>query len=202
MINIGLTGGIASGKGVVAQTWAKLPGVVVKDADEVVHALYQPGSPLCDRLAEAFGRSILDSNGGIDRKSLGGIVFGDAVARQKLNALVHPAVRQKYVDLAAEAQDRGTDVFVIEAALLLDSDPDHSFFYAFVLTDVDDEEQLKRITQRDGLSREEALKRVRAQRSQSERRKRADYVIDTSGTLEQTRIRARQLLKILRKRFA
>ena len=127
MIIIGLSGGIATGKGVVAACWAAMPGVVVVDADVVVHELYQPASPMVQVLIQAFGKDILTPAGGVDRKALGAIVFGDEIQRQRLNDIVHPAVRKRYVELSKQAQQQGAQVFVIEAALLLDGVPTPGF---------------------------------------------------------------------------
>lgn len=198
VIVIGLTGGIATGKGEVARAWATQCGVVVHDADAVAHALYQPGSPLVDALVAAFGQGILNAGGGIDRKALGRIVFDDEAARQYLNAIVHPAVRARYIELAAEASAAGALVFVIEAALMLDGEPDRAFFDAFVTTEVDEAEQLRRLMARDGLDEAQGKRRVRAQLPQAQRRARADYVLDTSGTPAQTQARALALLARLR----
>ena len=194
MLILGLTGGIATGKGVVASTWSQAPGVRVVDADPLVHALYRRESPIHQQLVEAFGPTILDGEGGINRKALGKLVFQDESARRTLNTIVHPAVRAQYARLAQEALAQGVAVFVVEAALLLDSQPDHSFFNAFVTTDLDEQEQLRRLMARDGLSSEAALSRIRAQLPRALRRKRADYALDTSGSMEQTQARARELL--------
>jgi len=202
MIVIGLTGGIATGKGVVARAWSELPDVVVVDADRVTHALYAPGAPVYERIVDAFGTDILDAAGRIDRKALGRCIYDDQGARARLNAIVHPAVRARYRALAAEAGDNGAAAFVVEAALLLDSEPDREFFDAFVVTDVDEAEQLRRLMHRDGVDRAEALKKIRSQLPQAERRRRADCVLDTSGTVAETRARARALLETLRARFA
>ncbi len=202
MIIVGLTGGIATGKGVVNRTWASMPGVVVKDADLVVHQLYEAGSSLVAQLVEAFGESILHEDGSINRKALGTIVFNDETARQTLNELVHPAVYEAYAKLVDEVQAQGVEVFVIEAALTLDSNPDHSFYHVFVTTDVEESEQLKRLIKRDGLSEEEALRRIRSQLSREVRNERADYVIDTSGIVEDTEKRAYELLEKIKKEFA
>lgn len=194
MLILGLAGGIATGKGVVARTWSQAPGVRVVDADPLVHALYQRESPIRQQLVEAFGPTILDGEGGINRKALGNLVFQDESARRTLNAIVHPAVRAQYARLAQEALAQGVEVFVVEAALLLDSRPDHSFFNAVVATDLDEQEQLRRLMARDGLSSEAAVRRIRAQLPRALRRARADYVLDTSGSLAQTQARARELL--------
>lgn len=202
MIVVGLAGGIATGKGVVARAWATSSEVVVQDADDIVHALYRPQSALCRSLSEVFGPAILTPSGGIDRKALGNIIFSDEGARQRLNALVHPAVQEQYVAHANEARAQGAQVFVVEAALLLDTPPKRALFDAFVLTEVDEQEQLRRLMRRDGLSRNEAQQRVCAQSSQEQRRRFADYVILTSGSLAQTQERARQLLQTIRARHA
>src|SRR5574337_1153414 len=194
MLIIGLTGGIATGKGVVAREWSQVPGVLVVDADQLVHALYRHGSPVLQQLVAAFGAAILGPDGAVDRRALGKLVFGDEAARRKLNAIAHPAVRAQYAKLAQEALAQGVEVFVVEAALLLESNPDRSFFDAFVVTNLDEQGQLERLMARDGLTRDEALRRVRAQLPQAQRRAQADYVLDTSGSLAQTQARARELL--------
>lgn len=198
MLILGLTGGIATGKGVVAHVWSQLSGVRVVDADPLVHALYRKGSPIHRRLIEAFGEAILDAAGNVNRKALGALAFEDADARRRLNAIVHPAVRAQYAALAHQAQAQGVDVFVVEAALLLDAHPDHAFFDAFVTTDLDEGQQLRRLMARDALSQADALRRIRAQLPQAQRLQRADYALDTSGTLEQTQARARELLARIR----
>ncbi len=202
MIVIGLTGGIATGKGVVARVWDAEPDVVVVDADEVVHALYAPGAPVHRQLVNAFGTGILDDAGEIDRKALGRRIYAAAEARARLNAIVHPAVRARYRALAAEAKRNDAAAFVVEAALLLDSEPDRDFFDAFVVTDVAEAEQLRRLQARDGISKAEARKKVRAQLPRAKRRRRADFVLDTSGSPADTRARARALLRHIRSAFA
>ncbi len=201
MLIVGLTGGIASGKSVVARAWMHQPGVLVIDTDQVVHSLYRPGTPIYHRLVEAFGEGIIDSQGQLDRRALSRLVFGDERARRRLNAIVHPAVRERLRELAERARAKGTEILVIEAALLLESDPvERSFYDCYVLVTVDAPSQLERLMARDGLSREQALARIESQSSQAEKIGRADYLISTSGRVEDTAKRAKELLAKLRAR--
>lgn len=201
MLIVGLTGGIASGKRVIARAWAQEPGVVVIDADQVVHELYRSSPEIRRALVEAFGKQILGADGEIDRRALGQIVFRDAQARQQLNATVHPAVRHRLQELAEEARAKGTRLFIVEAALLLETDPvDRSFFDCYVLAKVEPDVQIVRLMARDGLSRDEALARIRAQTPQAEKIPRADYLVSTSGTMEETLARAKRVLEKLRRR--
>jgi dephospho-CoA kinase len=199
MLIVGLTGGIASGKSVIARAWAQEPRICVVDADQIVHTLYKPHTEVYRQLIATFGKQILDSKGEIDRRILGRLIFNDSQAREKLNAIVHPAVRARLQDLAEEEEAKGAEVFVVEAALLLETDSvDRSFFDCYILTTVDPDAQIKRLMARDGLTRDEALARIRSQTSQAEKIQQADYLIATSGTPEETVERAKELLNKLR----
>ena len=203
MLIVGLTGGIASGKSVITKALQKEPGIVVVDADKVAWEAYKPGNKVYKKLVEHFGREILKKNGEIDRKKLGQIVFSDARERKFLNAVVHPAVSKKLRELAEKYEAGGFELMIVEAALLLESGHvDRSLFDCFVLVKVGPEEQIRRLMARDGINRQEALKKIKAQTSQEEKLKRADYVIDSSGSPKDTIARARKLFKQLRKKLS
>lgn len=194
MLIVGLTGGIASGKSTIAQALKEEPGIAVVDADKIAWETYRPGTEIYKKLVERFGAEILGPNGEIDRKRLGALVFRDPQARAFLNRVVHPAVLRRLREIAEGERARGTQVLVVEAALLLESPHvDRSFFDYYVLVAVDPEEQLLRLMERDGLSRQEALQRVRAQTPQDEKIPRADFVLWSRGSLPDTLEEAKAL---------
>lgn len=199
MIVVGLTGGIASGKSTIAKALAEEPGVAVEDADRVAWETYQPGTDVHRQLVEHFGDQVLNPDDTVDRRALGRIVFNDPEERQYLNSIVHPAVRRHLAELAREHEANGVEIFVVQAALILESEPvDRSFYDVYVLVWVDPDEQLRRLMERDDLDREKALRKIRAQTSQDVKAERADYVIDSTGSFEATIAQARSMLRELR----
>jgi len=196
MIVIGLTGGIASGKSLIARELSKDPGIAAIDIDRVAWEVYRPGSAVYRKLVEHFGRGILTVEGEIDRKRLGEIVFHDPKELQFLDETVHPAVTARLRELIEAERRRGTRVLILEAALLLESKHvDRGLFDYIVALKVDREEQLRRLRERDGLMLEEAERRIGSQ--DPKKLEEADYVIDTSGTPEETVARARELFASL-----
>jgi len=191
---IGLTGNIGTGKSTVARMLAK-QGAHTIDADKVAHEVMRSGTPVHRRIVEAFGPDILTPGGEIDRKRLGAQVFADAAALKELEALVHPATLQA---IQRHVRATSADVVVIEAIKLFEAGLADVCDSVWV-TACRSEQQVHRIMVGRGLSRAEAEQRVRAQPSQEDKIARADVVIDTSGTLSQTREQARsaweQLIK-------
>lgn len=198
---IGLTGGIGSGKSTVARMLASL-GAVVIDADAIVHELQAPGMPMLEELARAFGPEILDAGGALDRKALGERVFRDALARGRLNAIVHPQVGIEFGRRLAAALADEAPLVVLDIPLLFESrqagrpGASQLDMQAVVVVWVPESVQIERTMARDACSREEAERRVRAQLSLDEKRDLADHVIDNSGPLEDT---ARQVEALFRK---
>ena len=196
MIVIGLTGGIASGKSLVAQELAREPGVVAIDLDQVAWEVYRPGSEVYRKLVEHFGYGIVRPDGEIDRPRLGEIVFNDPKELQFLDEMVHPAVTARLRELVEEHRRRGTKILILEAALLLESKwVDRSLFDYIVALRVPREEQLRRLRERDGLKPEEARRRIGSQ--DPKKLEEADYIIDASGTPEETVARVRELFASL-----
>jgi len=199
---VGLTGGIGSGKSTVARRLEGL-GAVVIDADAIVHALQAPGQPLVDEIAGAFGRGVLRPDGALDREALGALVFRDAEARARLNQLVHPKVGLEIARRTQAARDAGAPVVVLDVPLLLEGRKAGTGtaklvgFDATVVVWVPEATQVDRAAARDGASREDVLRRVRAQMPLDEKRALADHVIDNSGTPEDTERQVRALWKEL-----
>jgi dephospho-CoA kinase len=195
---IGLTGGIGSGKSTVGRLLAEL-GAVTVDLDRVGHeVLRQPD--VRESLVEQFGRAILDSHGEIDRARLGRLVFNDPAALSRLNAIVHPAIDAVAAARLEKYHRQGAKVVVLEAAALLEAGRGGEFDELWVNT-APQEVALRRLAGRGGLSREEALTRLRSQLSNEERIRQADVVIDTDCTLDELKERVaaewRQLLERL-----
>lgn len=192
VLRVALTGGIACGKSVVARILAE-KGCVVYSADEAAHRLMLPGGPAWGPVIARFGRSILRVDGTIDRAVLGGIVFSDPESRRALESIVHPLVLADQEETARRLERRGrVRVFVVEAALTVEA----GFagrFDRIVVVHCRRAEQIKRLRERDGISRAAALRKIGAQMPMREKSKHADYAIDASGPLAETVEQAERL---------
>ncbi|MBI5379960.1 MAG: dephospho-CoA kinase [Nitrospirae bacterium] len=180
MLIVGLTGGVASGKTLAAGCFAAL-GAEVIDADQIAREVVRPGTPAWEAIIRRFGREYLLPDGYLDRKKLGAIVFADPERRQILEAIIHPLVFAETERRIREIASRDPHAFVVLNVPLLFEAGRHLRVDKVVVVWAPEEEQILRIRQRDGLSREEALLRIRAQIPLEEKRGRADYVIDNSG---------------------
>lgn len=184
MFVIGLTGGIASGKTHAAR-YLKALGAAVWDADVASRAVVRAGTPGNAALREAFGPEYFMADGKLDRPRLGRAVFADEEMLKKLNAIIHPLVKQDML-AALDAWRKGdVRIGIVVAPLLLEAG-----FEAHVdeiwVTSCGADEQLRRLVERDGMTWDEARDRMRAQMSDAQRRQRAQRVIDTSGPIEGT----------------
>ena len=201
MLRVGLTGSIGVGKSFVASVFAEL-GCHVLDADQTAREVVMPGTSGLKALTEAFGEEILNTDGTLDRKRLGALVFADQSQRERLNHILHPfiIVRQDEIMNAWEAEDPD-GIGIIDAALMIESGG-YKRFDKLIVVHCRPEVQLERLMLRDKLSRDEALRRINSQMSQEEKQKFADYLIDTSDGFELTRSRSveiyNQLIRIIR----
>ncbi len=188
----GLTGGIASGKSTVA-AWFASWGAYVVDADQVARDIVAPGGSAFDPVIERFGRTILAADGSIDRIELGRIVFNSASDRKALEAILHPVIRdESRRRFAEEAGDAVMGIY--EASLLIETGA-YTDFDCLIVAACRSETQLARLIERDGLSEEDARKRLAAQLPLEDKIELADHVIDTDGTLDETQTRARAVWK-------
>ena len=188
MLKIGLTGSIAVGKSYVLSIFKEL-GCAVFDADQIARAVVEPGKPAYQDIIAEFGSDILAADGGIDRVRLGQIVFGDEARRKRLNEIVHPRVGEEQQRLLADAGDIQPGVIaVVDAALMIESGG-YKRFDKLVVAYCDPELQIERLMRRNNLSRADAEQRIAAQMSSDEKRRYADFEIDTSGSYEDTRKR-------------
>lgn len=183
---IGLTGNIASGKTAVANMFKDL-GARVIDADEVAREVVEPGEPAWQEIVEEFGRGILNPDGSINRKHLGEIVFNDERKRERLNQITHPRIITKIKETISRFQKENANSVIIEAALIVEKGGMPGLIDGLIVVSSDQKTQIDRIMKRDGLLREEALSRIRSQMPISEKIKHATYVIDNSGSLEETK---------------
>lgn len=197
-MKVGLTGGIACGKTVVRKRLESL-GVPTLDADHVVHGLLGPETEVSAEIASEFGNDVIAEDGAVDRKALGALVFGDEGARRKLEAIVHPRVFEAIGAFFDEAAKRGESVAVVDAALMIETGS-YRRYDCVVVAYCPREIQKQRLMERDGLEAEDAERRIASQMPIDEKRELADYVIDTSGTMEQTLERADEVLRKLRER--
>ena len=178
---IGLTGNIATGKSVVSGMLERL-GAEAIDADALVHELMEKGTPVWQAVVREFGQGILCSDGSVNRKKLGGIVFADEAALRRLEALVHPAVIARTEQLIKSSQE---PVVVIEAIKLIEAGMDRTCDALWVVA-CRQEQQLARLVEQRGLTEEEAHQRIEAQPPQEAKLALADVVIDNNGSLDET----------------
>ncbi|WP_119697550.1 dephospho-CoA kinase [Microbacterium halotolerans] len=181
---IALTGGIASGKSTIARRLAER-GAVVVDADATVRELQEPGRPVTRAIGEAFP-GVVGPDGALDRAALGSVVFGDPDALARLNAIVHPAVKQETQRRFAAAFAADPDAVVVYDVPLLAEARGTGEWDLVVVADAPAEERVARLVSERGMSEADARARIANQVDDAERRAIADVVIDTSGALEDT----------------
>jgi dephospho-CoA kinase len=185
MLHVGLTGGLASGKSTVARALEDLGCLVIR-ADDLGRQVQEPGGEAYDAIVREFGPGILNPDGSLDRRKLGARVFADPEQLARLSALVHPPVRARERALAqAFAREHPDGVAVTEAAILIEGGRQRDYARMIVAV-CTPEQQIERAMARDGLTRQEVVDRLRRQMPLSEKVKYADYVIDTSGSKENT----------------
>ena len=193
---IGITGGIGTGKSTVARRLAQL-GAKVIDADVVGREAMKPGTPLWHKVVDVFGEEILGPDRVIDREKLGGRVFRDAGARETLNQIMHPAMYEIVRRKIEDYRQQGVEVVALDAALLIKAGWTGLVDEVWV-TVASEETVVDRLGQRRGLTREEALARIRSQLPPEERVRQANVVINTDCTIEQVRARVDGLWKRLK----
>lgn len=186
MKKIGLTGSIAVGKTFVAQIFAEL-GAYVSDADQIARDVVAGGSQGLAEVSAAFGKQILNEDGTLNRALLGEIVFRDERRREQLNAILHPriiAAQDDWINRIYQTDKNA--LIIVDAALMIESES-FTRFDRIVVVWCEDEIQIKRLMKRNNLSQTQAETRIAAQLSQNEKKKYADYLIDTSRGFEDTR---------------
>ncbi len=180
MVRVGLTGGIASGKSMVAAELAAR-GAIIIDADVLAREVVEPGTPALAAIVDRFGIQVL-KDGQLDRSRLAEIVFADPIARRDLERIVHPAVRERAANLERAAGDAAVVVHVIP---LLVETGQHEDFDLVVTVDADRETQVQRLMARNGFTRAEAESRIGAQATREDRTRAADVVLYNTGSMTQ-----------------
>lgn len=198
MLKVGLTGGYATGKTSVAHEFERL-GCHLIFADQLGHLVLQPDGAAYEPTVRLFGPEILSPDGTIDRKKLASIVFSSLEKLAQLNAIVHPAVFQLEEKMLAEFEHRDPHgISILEAAILIETGR-YSHCDKLIVTTCDQETQIARGMKRDGSTREEVLARVNRQLPSEEKKRYADFVIDTSGSKEDTVKQVQQVERALRR---
>ncbi|MBF0706284.1 MULTISPECIES: dephospho-CoA kinase [Bacillales] len=191
-MDIGLTGGIASGKSTVAEMIRRY-NIPIIDADVMARKVVEPGEPALEEIFRLFGEEMKDDNGGLDRKKLGSVIFKDDDKRKQLNRVLHPAIRKGMLDEAAAYKEQGNAHVVFDIPLLFESKLTHMVDQT-LLVYVNADVQLKRLVERDGSTEEEATDRIHSQLPIEQKKKLADEVIDNMGTREETDKQLRNIL--------
>ncbi|MBE0460875.1 MAG: dephospho-CoA kinase [Candidatus Aminicenantes bacterium] len=197
MLTVALTGGIATGKSVVAEVLRNL-GCYIHHSDKIAHELMKPLSPAWEKIKKHFGENVINPDKTINRSKLGAIIFSNNDERQFLNNLIHPLVIKKEKEII-EKLDRKKkyNIFISEAALTIEANYAR-FFDKVVVVYCKRDIQIKRLIDRDYITRTEAIKKIRSQMPSKEKLKYADYIIDTSdsiaSTIEQTERLYRNLM--------
>jgi dephospho-CoA kinase len=195
---LGVTGGIATGKSFVAQTFRDL-GAVVVSADELAREVVVPGAPALRQLVERFGTSVLLADGTLNRKALAEIIFADPQARIDLNTIMHPAIAQLSQE-RLRALGRDQRLVVYEAPLLFEAGAEGRVDAVLVVI-AEERQQVRRLMARDDIGEPAARARIAAQMPLAEKVRRADYLIDNSGTLQHTQLQVRKLFTHLQSHF-
>jgi dephospho-CoA kinase len=200
-LRIGLTGGIGSGKTLVARLFKDL-GAAIVDADAIAREVVAPGGPAYEGIIAAFGPAVVRADGTLDRKALGDRVFADAAVRRRLNALTHPHIRRRMAEEASRLGSApGVEVIVLDIPLLLETTDGRDLgLDGVVVVDADDHVRVGRLVARDGFSEADARRRLAAQMPLREKVARADWVIDNNGSPGHTREQVRSLWETLRTR--
>jgi dephospho-CoA kinase len=198
MLRVGLTGSIAVGKSFVAGVFAEL-GCRVLDADQTAREVVSPGSPGLEAVAKAFGKDVLDDDGSLNRQQLGALVFADDQKRQQLNFLLHPFIIARQDEILREWEREDPErIGIVDAALMIESGG-YKRFDKLIVVHCRPEVQLQRLMLRNDLSREEAQRRIDSQMSQEEKKKFADYLIDTSDGHDSARAQTIEVYHKLRR---
>ena len=191
MFVLGLTGGIGTGKSQVGDILSGL-GASVIDADTLGHKVYEPDTDGWTEIVKAFGKDILTSTREVDRKKLGGVVFSDPRALERLNAIMHPRIYGLIEDEIGRLEKSGQEVAVVEAALLIEAGWTPLVDEIWVTTSAE-EIVVNRLQKRNGLTEEAARARISSQMPQEERKRHAVEVIDNSASLSELKNRVQQL---------
>lgn len=193
---IGLTGSIATGKSTVTGYLLE-KGYPVIDSDKLARTVVTLGHPVLEQIKKCFGDGVIMADGHLDRKALGSIIFKDAQARQKLNAITHPAINKEMTDQIAMYQKKGHKLIFCDVPLLYESHMESSFDAIWVVY-VPEAVQKNRLITREGISQTEADEKIASQLSIEKKKEMADQVIMNDGSKEETYKNIEKLLKLIK----
>lgn len=197
MLKIGLTGSIAVGKSFVCAVFREL-GAFVLDADQTAREVVAPGTEGLKAIIETFGAEVLQASGELDRAKLGAIVFGDEQKRQLLNAIAHPLVTEAQNKWLTERErENPNGICIVDAALMIESGG-YKRFEKIIVVWCEAAIQLQRLMLRNSFGESEALRRINAQMPQDEKKRFADFLIDTSEGFEAARKQTTEIFERLR----
>ena len=188
---IGLTGNIGSGKSTVAKMFEEL-GAKIIDADEIARDVVEPEKPAWNELVSEFGEEILNSDRTLNRKYVAEMVFNDLDKRDRLNSIIHPRILEEINRRIDQYRSESVENVIIEAALLVEKGGLINFIDNLIVVSVDRESQIQRIKERDNLDNDEIISRIESQMSNEEKTEVADFVIDNTGTFEETEKQVKQ----------
>jgi dephospho-CoA kinase len=193
---VGLTGGIATGKSTVSGILRGL-GCEIIDADLLAREVVEPGQPALAQIATEFGHDVVTGSGALDRKRLGAIIFANPERRRRLEAITHPAIRDRFLARLDELAEQGfVGIAVFDAAVMIESG-NYKNMDRLVVVVTDDATQMARLHGRDGTDAAENRRKIDSQMPLTEKAKLADYVIDNSGTREATTEQVRRVFAAL-----
>ncbi len=195
MKRVALTGNVASGKSEVARVW-QAAGVPVVSADDLARKAVEPGSPALEEVVEAFGRQVLNDEGGLDRDAVRRQVFSDDRARKRLESILHPWIRRERASWEERQREAGSPLAVSEIPLLFEVGLEDDFD-TIVLVHAPESRRLSRMKENRGLDSDEARRIMDAQMDPESKRERADHVLINDGTLQELESKARNLLETL-----
>jgi dephospho-CoA kinase len=197
MLRVGLTGGIASGKSTVGRMFGEL-GCKVIDSDRITRQLFEAGTPVNAKVVETFGPRVVASDGSINRAVLGELVFQNPDQRQKLNSIVHPAIKERQNEFLSQAAAQDARAIgIVEAALIVEVGTYRDYDKLIVVT-CSPKVQRERLRERSGLTPEQIESRIASQMPMEEKMKVADFVIDNSGDIVSTRQQVEEVYRQLR----
>jgi len=189
---------MCAGKSTVSSMFAEL-GCLIIDADQVARKLVEPEAPAWKRIVRVFGKDILNKDKTLDRKKLAGIIYADAGKRKLLNSILHPLILREEERLVKEASNRGNHRIAIVSAALMIEAGSYKRFPKMIVAACSKETQINRIMKREKVTRKEALQRWTSQLSGKEKKKYANYVVNTSGPFHKTRKQVVQVYEKLRR---
>ncbi len=193
---IGLTGGIATGKSTVSALLRQL-GCEVIDADLLAREVVEPGEPAWTTIVAEFGQDVVTAGGALDRKKLGAIVFADPERRRRLEAITHPAIRERFQARLDQLAVKGfTGIVVFDAAVMIESG-NYKNMDRLVVVVTDEPTQMARLQGRDGTDDADGRRKIASQMPLAEKAKLADYVIDNSGDRQATAAQVRRVFAAL-----